>query len=101
MTKARKHICGNCRYHAEVGQQNGGERLIECRFNPPKMFMQMVPKGPPPGVLANPQGARQMAVGPAFFAAFPTLDPERWCGHYEPEEGEAEGNLPHSGSSLK
>ena len=87
--KARKNICGNCRFHAEMNDhQNGEKRLVECRYNPPKMFMQIVPKGPPPGVLANPQGVKQMAVGPAFFAAFPTLDPERWCGRHAPEGDE-------------
>ena len=97
--KARKNICGNCLHHADVGGDNGKQRMVECRLNPPTLFMQLVPQGPPPGVLANPQGQRQMQVGPAFMAAFPTLDPERWCGQHEPEEEDS--NLPHSGSSLK
>jgi len=84
--KARKNICGNCRHHQDIGGNNGGHRMIECRYNSPTLFMQLVPKGPPPSVLANPQGAKQMAVGPAFFAAFPTLDPEFWCFKHEPEE---------------
>jgi hypothetical protein len=84
--KARKDICGNCRYHAEIDGANGERRLVECRFNPPRVFMVMIPQGPPPSVLANPQGQKQMAVAPAFPAAFPMLDPEMWCGKHKPEE---------------
>ncbi len=84
--KTRKDICGNCLFHAEVSGSNGGQRDIECRYNPPTVFSFMVPMGPAPGILANPQGGKQQQIGIKFTSAYPTLDPENWCGRHKPEE---------------
>ena len=84
--KARKDICGNCLHHSDMGGNNGGQRVVQCRRHPPKVFMVVVPQGPVPGVIANRQGQRQQQMGPVFPCSFPTLDPEFWCSEYKPEE---------------
>ena len=88
--KARKDICGNCLFHHDVEPMNGEHRFIQCRYNPPRVFMAMVPVGPAPGVLSNPAGQKQQQVGMRFFTSFPTQDPELWCGKHYPMEDEKE-----------
>ena len=83
--KARENICGNCRHHHDLGGDNGGQRVVQCRLHPPKVFMVIVPQGPASGLLANQQGQRQQQMGPAFPCSFPTLDPELWCSDHKPE----------------
>ncbi len=85
MIRAREHICGNCRFYAaDPKGSNGQLKHGQCRYHPPRVFMVMVPQGPAPGVLANPQGGRQVQMAPAFPAAFPAIDPELWCGKHRP-----------------
>lgn len=68
--KAERDCCGNCRY---AGFDIRNPQSVQCRFDPPKMFMIG---------MAQPRGPGLGGPVPMFVTEFPGVKRDQWCGKW-------------------
>lgn len=81
--------CGNCIFWRRNAPANDDGAVVggACRYDPPKVFMVLVPEGPPENMI-SPAGTQRQTIKPRFTSSWPAVASDRWCGKHKEEEGE-------------
>ena len=88
--------CTNCLYWGgDRDKQNGQETDGPCREDSPRVFMTVVPEGPPDKVVGAHGEVRQNFKA-HFASQWPTVGGARWCGKHKAVEP-----LPMIGAALE